>query len=108
MRTGFLSSIRGQFRYLRGKKEFRRAPLKILIKLLAWKAHCLLSREATISLLEGSPLKMILPPEWHGPSKLWYSLGWQNDEDLVYPKEAYVTQKSTSLWRGWFYWQPSR
>ena len=84
MRTGFLSSIRGQFRYLRGKKEFRRAPLKILIKLLAWKAHCLLSREATISLLEGSPLKMILPPEWHGLSKLWYSLGWQNDEDLVY------------------------
>ena len=27
---------------------------------------------------------MILPPEWHGLSKLYYSLGWQNDEDLVY------------------------
>jgi len=27
---------------------------------------------------------MILPPEWHGQSKLYYSLGWQNDEDLAY------------------------
>jgi FkbM family methyltransferase len=83
MRVRSLSTIRGRFRYLLGKKEFRQSPLKTFIKLIAWKAHCLLSREATISLLKGSPLKMILPPEWHGQSKLYYSLGWQNDEDLV-------------------------
>jgi len=84
MTTGFLSSVREKFRYLHSKKEFRRSPLLTLFKLLAWKMHCLLSREATIFPLKGSPLKMILPPAWHGQAKLYYSLGWQNDEDLAY------------------------
>jgi FkbM family methyltransferase len=84
MRSVFLSGINGQLRYLRSRKVFRRSPLRTLIRLLAWKTHCLLSREATVSLLEDSPLKIVLPPAWHGQSKLYYSLGWRGDEDLLY------------------------
>jgi len=77
-------SLFKKFHYLRSKKEFQRSPLRTIFKLVAWRAHCLLSREATITLVKGSSLKMILPPEWHGQAKLYYAFGWQQDDDLVY------------------------
>ena len=82
--TTSLSGLADQFRYLRGTKQFQRFPLKTIFKLAAWKAHCFLSREATIILVRGSSLKIILPPAWHGSSKLCYALGWEHDDDLVY------------------------
>ena len=77
--TGVLQQIQ----FLIGKKQFKNAPLKTITRLISWKLHCLFAKEALI-VLEGTQLRMALPPHWHGHPKLLYTFGWHFDTELPY------------------------
>lgn len=34
--------------------------------------------------LDGTPLRLFLPPQWHGPPKVFYALGWRFDPELPF------------------------
>jgi len=72
-----------QIRFIAGKEQFRKAPIKTAARLCSWKLHCLASKEAVVR-LEGTPLRISLPPQWHGHSKLIYALGWRFDPELPF------------------------
>ena len=72
-----------QVKFLASKPQFRDAPVRTAMRLGAWRVHCLLSQGATIE-LASTPMRMTLPPQWHGHPKLLYTFGWQFDEELPF------------------------
>jgi FkbM family methyltransferase len=72
-----------QLKFLAAKPQFRDAPVRTVMRLGAWRVHCLLSQGATIE-LASTPLRMALPPHWHGHPKLLYAFGWKFDEELPF------------------------
>ena len=72
-----------QLKFLAGIPRFRQAPLSTAARLGSWKIRCLLERGAVVD-LEGTSLKMALPPQWHGHPKLLYALGWRFDPELPF------------------------
>jgi hypothetical protein len=72
-----------QIKFLLTKEQFRNAPLRAAVRLVCWKLRCLLSKGAIIK-LEGTSLRMSLPPQWHGHPKLLYTLNWRFDPELPF------------------------
>lgn len=75
-----------RLKFLIGKEQFRKAPIKTAARLATWRLHCWLSTETTIH-LENTALNMCLPPHWHGHPKLLYTLGWKFDPELPFLAE---------------------
>lgn len=76
-----LSSLRAQWGYLNAQPGFRRAPIRVIFNLLAWRGRSWLGRPVQIR-LPRQGLTLQLPPEWHGASKLLYVFRDDYEPDL--------------------------
>ena len=77
-----MQTIWSKFRFLLDRPGFRSHPLRTLGRLSLWRLFCLLRYSPSIR-LKGLPLRMSLPPAWHGQAKLIYSLNWCHETDLL-------------------------
>ena len=64
-------SLAAKVRFVWTHRAFRRAPLTVLARLLAWKMRCGLRLPATVALFPGGP-RLRLPARWRGVAKLLY------------------------------------
>jgi len=88
-----LRRLKDQWNYLRSQPGFRKAPAKVLIRLLQWRCICGLHRPV-LAHLPARALVFHLLPEWHGAGKLIYILRDDYEPDLV-ALERFLTAGKT-------------
>lgn len=71
-----------QWNYLRTQPGFKKAPLRVLSRLVLWRALCLTRKPAYIS-LPALGVVMVLPPEWRGVAKLIFVFRDEYEPDLA-------------------------
>src|SRR5689334_14545644 len=76
-----MTRIASRIQFLRQTEGFRRRPLKTVVRLMGWKVRSLVHNAVVIT-LDNVPLRMFLPPLWHGPAKLLYVFNWRYEKDL--------------------------
>src|SRR5262252_8984864 len=72
----------GQWRYLKSQPGFRKAPMRVLSRLLRWRLITALGR-TTVVRLPARELVLQLLPEWHGSAKLIFTFRDDFEPDLA-------------------------
>ena len=78
------SQLKSQIRWLSGQAAFRQRPARVLTRLAAWRVNSWRGQHGLIR-LESLDSVLIVPPEWHGMSKLAYAF-----EGLAEPELPWV------------------
>jgi len=66
-----IDKIRGQWRYLASRPDFREGRLGVLFRLFAWRLRCAFKKSAEIRLPKFD-VSLFLPPQWRGTAKMVY------------------------------------
>ncbi len=74
--------LRGQWVFLTSQPGFQAAPVRVLSRLLGWRALCWFKKAVTVK-FPGQGLAYYLPPQWHGSSKLLYVFRDAFEPDLA-------------------------
>ncbi len=75
--------LKAKWRYLRNQMGFRQSPLRVIFRLLSWRIRCLLGIPATIKLPRWD-VRLFLPAEWRGFSKLAFTFRENYEPELAY------------------------
>ena len=78
-----LKHLEDKWQYLKAQEGFQQAPLLTALRLIAWRARCLLQRPAIINLSEWN-VRMFLPPEWRGIAKLVFAFREGYEPETAY------------------------
>lgn len=71
----------GKWQWLRRQPAYRRAPFRVMLRLLAWRIHCWAGRPAVVALPEFG-VRLWLPPQWRGVAKLIYAFREDYEPEL--------------------------
>ncbi len=82
MRNDF-TLLRRRLSFLREHQGFRAAPVAALYRLLAWRSHCAIGIPGSIELSKWK-IRLWLPPEWRGISKLVFAFRERYEQELGY------------------------
>jgi len=72
-----------KWRWLQHQPAYRRAPLRVLLRLLAWRMRCWAGRPAVVA-LPTFGVQLWLPPQWRGVAKLIYAFREDYELELRY------------------------
>jgi FkbM family methyltransferase len=84
---GILGEFARKWGYLRSQRSFRLAPIITTIRLISWRARCLLHWAATTS-IDKWGVRMFLPAEWRGIAKLVFAFREHYEPELGYLEEV--------------------
>lgn len=73
----------GKWQWLRRQPAYRRAPFRVMLRLLAWRIHCWAGQPAIVA-LPGFGVRLWLPPQWRGVAKLIYVFREDYEPELRY------------------------
>jgi FkbM family methyltransferase len=80
---GWAKEIERKWQYLKNQESFLHSPVNTILRLISWRAKSLLRSPATIT-LDKWDLKMFLPGEWRGFSKLAFVFRERYEPELPY------------------------
>jgi FkbM family methyltransferase len=71
-----------QWNYLKSQPGFKKRPLVVLFRLVAWRILCRVGKSTDIELSHHGGIKLSLPPLWRGVSKLVYTFREDYEPEL--------------------------
>ena len=76
-------TLREKLNYLGAHPGFRAAPASVLFRLLVWRSYCALGIPGSID-LPAWQVRMLLPPEWRGMSKVAFAFRERYESELAF------------------------